>query len=80
MPAYLLRQVGAITQMNPLQTTLAGGIFSHNQLTIVVPTHSRSAVGVREGYDTDIRDIGTLDKPDPLQLGKSSKPRDRIVG
>lgn len=49
-------------------------------MAVCVPTHAGSAVRISQGDHAGICDVRALDKPDPLELWKSSELCHRVIG
>lgn len=78
--AYLQRKIGTITQMYPFEATVARRImFPMGDITLSVPSRPQAHIGLGERLNAQVGDAGALDEPDPLQLGQSGKPRDRVI-
>lgn len=73
-------QIGAVAEMHPLQAALATAVLDRNQVAVPVPAQPGAAVRIGQGHHAGIRNVGTLDKPDPLELGKPGELCNRVIG
>lgn len=76
--SYLQRQVRTITEVDTLEAAVVVVVFA--ALAIGISAVAVPLVLFRQGKDAIVRDAGTLDEADSLQLGQASELHDRVIG